>query len=303
MFMTGNSDTNTLTHGFFEPQLVSALGRGSFDATSSVRQYDHFLINVPRGSASYAAAVREVWRRIRAATVGHLSDADAREKEREAEAAPGSQKELISFLASHASNNSCLQNISLVGLPEHVWPALHAFRTSIKASVGLEVRFDKMQVYIADMEAVRRKYVHAYMRGKAEELREEMSQPEQDPICQAPPSVEAFAEAVDATVLTAVERVLGVSFDPSTYGTDTNPVVTDFQAELLMDPGRMAAHAATLSEDAVAKARTLHLFSRERILFIQLDAASGMWMVAIPISRTVMTPHELRESLLGTSFA
>eukprot|EP00873_Tetraselmis_striata_P042218 jgi/Tetstr1/462482/TSEL_007473.t1 len=28
----------------------------------------------------------------------------------------------------------------LVGLPEHVWPALHAFRTSIKASVGLEAR-------------------------------------------------------------------------------------------------------------------------------------------------------------------
>eukprot|EP00873_Tetraselmis_striata_P008327 jgi/Tetstr1/428591/TSEL_018584.t1 len=139
----------------------------------------------------------------------------------------------------------------LVGLPEHVWPALHAFRTSIKASVGLEVRFDKMQAYIADMEAARREapadiewpeldghhgiavlnvplgspeYVHAYMRGKAEELREEM---------------EAFAEAVDATVLAAVERVLGVSFDPSTYGTDTNPVVTDFLAELLHDPDPM----------------------------------------------------------------
>eukprot|EP00873_Tetraselmis_striata_P039262 jgi/Tetstr1/459526/TSEL_004893.t1 len=36
----------------------------------------------------------------------------------------------------------------LVGLPEHFWPALHAFRTSIKASVGLEARFDKMQAYI-----------------------------------------------------------------------------------------------------------------------------------------------------------
>eukprot|EP00873_Tetraselmis_striata_P033129 jgi/Tetstr1/453393/TSEL_040375.t1 len=85
----------------------------------------------------------------------------------------------------------------LVGLPEHVWPALHAFRTSIKASVGLEVRFDKMQAYNANMEAARReapadiewpeldghhgiavlnvplgspKYVQAYMRGKAEEL-------------------------------------------------------------------------------------------------------------------------------------
>eukprot|EP00873_Tetraselmis_striata_P045894 jgi/Tetstr1/466158/TSEL_010719.t1 len=163
----------------------------------------------------------------------------------------------------------------LVGLPEHVWPALHAFRTSIKASVGLEVRFDKMQAYSADMEAARREapadiewpeldghhgiavlnvplgspeYVQAYMRGKAEELREE---------------VEAFAEAVDATILAAVERVLGVSFDPSTYGTDTNPVVTDFLAELLHDPDPMAAKVATLSEDAVARARSrLHLPTR-----------------------------------------
>eukprot|EP00873_Tetraselmis_striata_P000366 jgi/Tetstr1/420630/TSEL_011718.t1 len=88
----------------------------------------------------------------------------------------------------------------LVGRPEHVWPALHAFRTPIKASVGLEVRIDKMHAYIADMEAARREapadmewpevdghhgmpvlnvplgspeYVHAYMRGKAEELRED----------------------------------------------------------------------------------------------------------------------------------
>eukprot|EP00873_Tetraselmis_striata_P036280 jgi/Tetstr1/456544/TSEL_043266.t1 len=44
----------------------------------------------------------------------------------------------------------------LVGIPEHVWPALHAFRASIKASVGLEVRFDKMHAYNADMEAARR---------------------------------------------------------------------------------------------------------------------------------------------------
>eukprot|EP00873_Tetraselmis_striata_P045093 jgi/Tetstr1/465357/TSEL_010043.t1 len=34
---------------------------------------------------------------------------------------------------------------------------------------------------------------------------------------------------------------------------------------------------------------------RERILFNQLDAASGMWTVAIPTARTAMTPHELRE--------
>eukprot|EP00873_Tetraselmis_striata_P021363 jgi/Tetstr1/441627/TSEL_029854.t1 len=205
----------------------------------------------------------------------------------------------------------------LVGLPEHVWPALHAFRTSIKASVGLEVRFDKMQAYIADMEAARREapadiewpeldghhgiavlnvplgspeYVQAYMRGKAEELREEVDA-SLSKLLPAKPSrrythalhhhawalpkhcmqnkagywlrnclpseVEAFAEAVDATILAAVERVLGVSFDPSTYGTDTNPVVTDFLAELLHDPDPMAAEVATLSEDAVARARIM----------------------------------------------
>eukprot|EP00873_Tetraselmis_striata_P002679 jgi/Tetstr1/422943/TSEL_013722.t1 len=46
----------------------------------------------------------------------------------------------------------------LVGLSERVRPALiHAFRTSIEASLALEVRFDKMHAYIADMEAARLK--------------------------------------------------------------------------------------------------------------------------------------------------
>eukprot|EP00873_Tetraselmis_striata_P036946 jgi/Tetstr1/457210/TSEL_043858.t1 len=176
----------------------------------------------------------------------------------------------------------------LVGLPEHVWPALHAFRTSIKASVGLEVRFDKMQAYIADMEAARREApadiewpeldghhgiaalnvplgspecVHAYMRGKAEELREEvdaslsklLSKPKRWYIhalhhhawallkhCMQhkagywlrnclPSEVEAFAEAVDVTILA----------------------------------GGRTAEVATLSEDAVARARNrLHLPTR-----------------------------------------
>eukprot|EP00873_Tetraselmis_striata_P042723 jgi/Tetstr1/462987/TSEL_007928.t1 len=38
---------------------------------------------------------------------------------------------------------------------------------------------------------------------------------------------------------------------------------------------------------------------RERILFNQLDAASGMWTVAIPTARTAMTPHELRKVAAG----
>eukprot|EP00873_Tetraselmis_striata_P005867 jgi/Tetstr1/426131/TSEL_016459.t1 len=161
----------------------------------------------------------------------------------------------------------------LVGLPEHVWWALHAFRTSIKASVGLEVRFDKMHAYNADMEAAqreapvdiewpeldghhasRRRYTHALNHHAWAMLKHCMQHN-----C-LPAEEEAFAEAVDATFLAAVERVLWVYFDPSTYGTDTNPVVTDFMAELLHDPDPMAADAATLSEDALVRARKrLHL--------------------------------------------
>eukprot|EP00873_Tetraselmis_striata_P004380 jgi/Tetstr1/424644/TSEL_015166.t1 len=77
-----------------------------------------------------------------------------------------------------------------------------------------------------------------------------------------PSEVEAFAEAVDATVLAAVERVLGGSFDPPTYGTDTNPAVTDFLAGLLHDHDSMAAEAATLSEDVARAHIWLHLPTR-----------------------------------------
>eukprot|EP00873_Tetraselmis_striata_P021290 jgi/Tetstr1/441554/TSEL_029783.t1 len=93
----------------------------------------------------------------------------------------------------------------------------------------------------------------------------------------------------------------------------------------------MAAEVATLSEDTWTRARsTLHLPTRlkgagirrmatvrdaafigcmnaipraERILFNQLDAASGMWTVAIPTARTVMTPHELREVAASTTLS
>eukprot|EP00873_Tetraselmis_striata_P001323 jgi/Tetstr1/421587/TSEL_012531.t1 len=80
-FLTRNSGTNTPTPGFFDPQLGSVLGRGSFNATSSARQYDHFL-NDAHGSDSYAAEMREAWGRLQAATAGHLGDADARQMER-----------------------------------------------------------------------------------------------------------------------------------------------------------------------------------------------------------------------------
>eukprot|EP00873_Tetraselmis_striata_P021135 jgi/Tetstr1/441399/TSEL_029646.t1 len=60
-FLTRNSGTNTPTPGFFDPQLGSVLGRGSFNANSSARQYDHFL-NDAHGSDSYAAEMREAER-------------------------------------------------------------------------------------------------------------------------------------------------------------------------------------------------------------------------------------------------
>eukprot|EP00873_Tetraselmis_striata_P002360 jgi/Tetstr1/422624/TSEL_013430.t1 len=62
------------------------------------RRYDHFL-NDARGSAGYAAAVREAWDRLHAATACHLSeDADARVIELKAKAASGLQNELTVFL-------------------------------------------------------------------------------------------------------------------------------------------------------------------------------------------------------------
>eukprot|EP00873_Tetraselmis_striata_P015826 jgi/Tetstr1/436090/TSEL_002683.t1 len=111
------TDTNPVVTGFLaellhdpDPmaaELGSVLGRGSFNATSSARQYDHFL-NDAHGSDSYAAEMREAWGRLQAATACHLGDADARQMEREVEVASGSQKELTAFLDQ--ANNSRLRN-------------------------------------------------------------------------------------------------------------------------------------------------------------------------------------------------
>eukprot|EP00873_Tetraselmis_striata_P035486 jgi/Tetstr1/455750/TSEL_042549.t1 len=211
------------------------------------------------------------------------------------------------------------------------------------------VRFDKMHAYNADTEAVRR------------EATADIEWSVLDYGHHGILALNAFAEDVDATV-TAVERVLGVSLDPSTSGNNTKPVVTKFLTELLHDHDPTPTEAATLSEDAWARARSrLHLPTRlkgarirhmatvcyaafltcmndilpsyaaamreawgrlqaatvghlndadahvmereaeaarvglaeERILFGgsvgQLDAASGMWTVAIPTAWTVMT--------------
>eukprot|EP00873_Tetraselmis_striata_P041622 jgi/Tetstr1/461886/TSEL_006964.t1 len=117
-FLTSKSGTNTLTPGFFDPQLGSVLGRGSFNATSSACRYDHFLNDAAHGSDSYAAEMREAWGRLQAATAGHLGDVDARVMEREVEAASGSQKELTAFLDQ--ANNSRLRN-EVCALPVTCW--------------------------------------------------------------------------------------------------------------------------------------------------------------------------------------
>eukprot|EP00873_Tetraselmis_striata_P025598 jgi/Tetstr1/445862/TSEL_033502.t1 len=134
-----------------------------------------------------------------------------------------------------------------------------------------------------------------------------------------PSEVEAFAEAVDATVLAAIERVLGVSFDPSTYGTDTNPAVLgsvlgrgSFNAtssarrydHFLNNARGSGSYAAAMREawGRLQAATACHLndaYARGTDL-VHLDAASGMWTIAIPTARTVMTPHELREVAAGT---
>eukprot|EP00873_Tetraselmis_striata_P019158 jgi/Tetstr1/439422/TSEL_027856.t1 len=138
--------------------------------------------------------------------------------------------------------------------------------------------------------------------GQAEEQHEEV-----DASC-FPPEVEAFADAVDATLLAAVERVLGVSLDPSVCGTETNPVPTHVlkweaeaasgsQKELTANPD----HANSWLQNEVC---TLLVACRERILLLgQLGAASGMWTVAIPTARTVMTLHELREVVAAYFFS
>eukprot|EP00873_Tetraselmis_striata_P011639 jgi/Tetstr1/431903/TSEL_021392.t1 len=87
----------------------------------------------------------------------------------------------------------------------------------MKVAVGLEARFDTMPAYIADVVAARRE-------APADiEWPVRIGWPPRHPVL----NVEAFVAAVDSSSRhgRAVARGL---FDPSTYGTGTNPVVTDF---------------------------------------------------------------------------
>eukprot|EP00873_Tetraselmis_striata_P012895 jgi/Tetstr1/433159/TSEL_022491.t1 len=59
---------------------------------------------------------------------------------------------------------------------------------------------------------------------------------------------------------------------------------------------------STSDPTTALRAAERHKIQKERILFNQLDAASGMWTVAIPTARTAMTPHELREVAAGYFF-
>eukprot|EP00873_Tetraselmis_striata_P038821 jgi/Tetstr1/459085/TSEL_004535.t1 len=55
-----------------------------------------------------------------------------------------------------------------------------------------------------------------------------------------------------------------------------------------------ANHSRLQNEEAISLS---HI--GKRILFGQVDAGSGMWTVAIPTARTVMSPHESREVAAG----
>eukprot|EP00873_Tetraselmis_striata_P034725 jgi/Tetstr1/454989/TSEL_041849.t1 len=212
----------------------------------------------------------------------------------------------------------------LVGLPEHVWPALHAFRTSIKASVGLKVRFDKMQAYNADMEAARREasadiewpeldghhgiavlnvplgspeYVQAYMRGKAEDPREEVGA-SMSKLVSAKPSRRSgpyLAEAASTQLL-----------PPAIMTTSSTMLMDGWEREVEAASGSQKELTAFLDQANNSRLRNevcaLPATCRERILFNLLDAASCIWTVAIPTARTAMTPHELREVAAGYFF-
>eukprot|EP00873_Tetraselmis_striata_P039061 jgi/Tetstr1/459325/TSEL_004720.t1 len=124
---------------------------------------------------------------------------------------------------------------------------MHAFRTPIKASVGLELHIDKGHAYNVDMEAARR------------EAPADIEWPKLDghlsiPALHVPlgSPCGGLRKGGGRQPFTAIERVLRVFFDPSTHGTDSNPVVADVLEELLHDPYHMAAEAATLRENAVA---------------------------------------------------
>eukprot|EP00873_Tetraselmis_striata_P021641 jgi/Tetstr1/441905/TSEL_030113.t1 len=234
-------------------------------------------------------------------------------------------------------------------------------------------------------------YVLAYMRGKAEELREEV-RASLSKLLFAKPNRQ-YTHAVHHHAWAMLKHCMQHRAGYLLRNCLPSEVeATDFLAELLHDPDPMAAEVATLSEDAMAMARSmLHLPTRlkgagirpmatvrdaafigcmndilprfltrnsgtntptlvslthisatqmrvmereveatsgsqkeltafldkannyrlrnevcalpvtcrERILFNQLDAASGMWTVAIPTARTVMTPHELLEVAAG----
>eukprot|EP00873_Tetraselmis_striata_P014814 jgi/Tetstr1/435078/TSEL_024047.t1 len=187
----------------------------------------------------------------------------------------------------------------LVGLPdEHVWPAVHAFRTYTKA---LEARFDNVdaRIYSADMEAARSStcrsdrhgmFAGLHMRGKAEELHEVVDA-----------SLSKFLSAKpNNRYATAVREAWGRLQHWGTDGhlSDADAHVIEREAEAAS--GWQKELRAFLDHANSSRLQnevdTLPVSCRERILFGQLNAASDMQMVAIPTARTVMTLHELRET-------
>eukprot|EP00873_Tetraselmis_striata_P009871 jgi/Tetstr1/430135/TSEL_019968.t1 len=121
----------------------------------------------------------------------------------EGRAAPDVRHVAAGETERRAAERAVVGNMKEAYVSEHAClPALiHAFHTSIKASVGLEVRVGKRHAYIAFTHAMHHhtwtllKHCMRHMGGYW--LRNCL-----------PSEVDAFAEAVDASVPTAVERVL-----------------------------------------------------------------------------------------------
>eukprot|EP00873_Tetraselmis_striata_P003016 jgi/Tetstr1/423280/TSEL_013979.t1 len=140
-------------------------------------------------------------------------------------------------------------------------------------------------------------YVQAYMRGKAEELREEVDA-SRSKLLSAKPS-RRYAAAI---------REAWGRLQAATAGhlSDADARVMEREAEAASgsqkDLAAFPGHANNSRLRNEVCALPVYLSCRERILFNQLDAASGMWTMAIPTARTVMTPHELREVAVGYFF-
>eukprot|EP00873_Tetraselmis_striata_P035139 jgi/Tetstr1/455403/TSEL_042235.t1 len=216
----------------------------------------------------------------------------------------------------------------LVGLP---WPpALHAFRTSIKASVGLEVRFDKMHACNADIEAARREAPadiewpelkghhgipvlnmplgshmcmptcaarrRSYERSLSPYLAEAASTQLLPPAGMTTTST--MLDRGSANYGAAVREAWGrLHAANASYLSDADARMMEREAEVALGSQKeLAAFLDQANNSRQNEVCALPVTCMERISFNhQVDAESGMLTVAIPTVRMGMTPREMRK--------